>query len=137
MTHITMPGQRFEGVHSTLEISRPRDRVVLVTISGTDVGELGDVPFQELAADLADARPLEVFIDTRDARGASMGVSQEWAAWLRNNRERFVRVTMLPGSRYIQVTADFVRRFADLGDRMCITTDTRAFDAAARGDAAR
>jgi hypothetical protein len=141
MTDTTLPGRRFEGVHCTLEVSRPRDRVVVVTITGTDVGELGDVPFKELEPDLADARPLELFIDTRDTRGASIGVSQDWAMWLQRNRERFVRVTMLPGSRYIQVTADFVRRFADLGDCMYITTDTRAFDsalaAAVQGDSAR
>ena len=37
---------------------------------------------------------------------------------------------MLTGSRFVQVTADFVRRFADLRDMMCIYTEPAAFDAA-------
>lgn len=123
-------GLTFEGVHSTLQISRPKDRVVVVTITGTDVGELRDAPFRELEADLRDARPLALFFDTRDARGASMGVHQDWAVWLRDHRDRFSRVTFLPGSRYVQVAADFVRRFAELGDKMCIVPDAAAFDAA-------
>jgi len=35
---------------------------------------------------------------------------------------------MLTGSRYTQITADFVRRFGGLVDRMKIFTDQRAFD---------
>lgn len=130
MKELSVAGRRFEGVHCTLEIRRPGERVVLVTITGTDIGELGEAPFRELDRDLADERPLELFIDTRDTRDASMGVSQDWAVWLQRNRAHFHRVTMLPGSRFIQVTADFVRRFADLGDCMYITTDAAAFDTA-------
>jgi hypothetical protein len=37
---------------------------------------------------------------------------------------------MLTGSRFVQLTADFVRRFAELGDAMLIYTDGVAFDEA-------
>jgi len=37
---------------------------------------------------------------------------------------------MLTGSRFIRLTADFVRRFAELGDAMRIYTDPAAFDGA-------
>jgi len=35
---------------------------------------------------------------------------------------------MLTASRYVQITADFVRRFADLGDAMLLYTDAASFD---------
>jgi hypothetical protein len=35
---------------------------------------------------------------------------------------------MLTGSRFVQLTADFVRRFADLGDAMLIYTDSKPFE---------
>ena len=37
---------------------------------------------------------------------------------------------MLTGSRFVQLTADFVRRFAELGDSMSLYTDGKAFDEA-------
>lgn len=120
---------RFEGVHCIMEITRPAAGLVVLTIEGRDVGEFGDAPFQELEADLA-SPPLEMFIDSRASRGASVDVSNEWARWLRRRKAGFARVTMLTGSRFIEITADFVRRFADLDDVMRVTTDPAAFDAA-------
>jgi phage regulator Rha-like protein len=35
---------------------------------------------------------------------------------------------MLTGSRFVQMTADFVRRFAELGDCMLIYTEPSVFD---------
>lgn len=120
---------RFEGVHCTMEITRPARGVVVVAITGSDVGEFGDAPFQELEGDLA-SPPLEMFIDSRSTRGASVDVSNEWARWLRRHRAHLSRITMLTGSRFIEITAEFVRRFADLDDVMRVTTDPAAFDAA-------
>ncbi|HVZ36615.1 MAG TPA: hypothetical protein VG963_29500, partial [Polyangiaceae bacterium] len=43
----------FEGRHSQLEVRRPKPGVVVLTISGSDVGEHGPAPFRELDQDLA------------------------------------------------------------------------------------
>jgi hypothetical protein len=86
---------------------------VVVTISGSDVGELGDRPFKELDKQLA-AGPFALFIDARATRGASVDVSNVWARWLRTHRDELTRIHMLTRSRFVQVTADFVRRFAEL-----------------------
>jgi hypothetical protein len=85
---------------------------------------------QELSKDLAEGRPVELFIDAREVRGASIEVSGEWAQWLGKHRSHFRHITMLTGSRFIQLTANFVRRFADLGEVMRIYTDPAAFYAA-------
>jgi hypothetical protein len=93
-----------------------------------DVGELDGRPFVALNELLQVEGPVELFIDARDARGPSVDVSARWAGWLRENRERFQHVNMLTRSRFVQLTADFVQRFADLGDRMRIFTDPTSFD---------
>jgi hypothetical protein len=123
------PVVAFEGKHCTIKIRRPAGRVSVLVITGTDVGELGEAPFRELDADL-ETGGLELFIDARDTQGASIDVSGQWAQWLRTHRERFRRISMLTGSRFVQLTADFVRRFAELGDRMMIYTDPAAFETA-------
>jgi hypothetical protein len=118
---------RFEGVHSTFVISRPAEHVVLIVITGRDAGEHGNGPLELLDEQVA-LGPFSLFIDARRTMGASIDVSNIWARWLRANRDQLHRIHMLTGSRFVQLTADFVRRFAELGDAMLIYTDGAAFD---------
>ena len=115
------------SANSRIEIERVGTRVLLVRVSGHDVGEHASQPFQALDAQLEATRPL-LFIDARQSKGASLEVSNAWAAWLRSRRDRLDAIHMLTGSRFIQLTADFVRRFAELGEQMFIYTDAAAFD---------
>jgi hypothetical protein len=119
----------FEGLHSSLTIARPVGHVVVVTISGRDAGEHGDGPLRALDDELARGS-FSLFVDARRTQGASIDVSNIWAQWLRARRDRLERIHMLTGSRFVQLTADFVRRFAELGDAMLIYTDGVAFDEA-------
>jgi hypothetical protein len=129
MTVATDAAFHFEGVHATLCIERPAPAVVLVRFTGRDVGELGALPFDELAKDIAAHGAITLFIDARKVRGVSIDVSNEWARWLKRHRSSLRSVCMLTGSRFVEVTADFVRRFAEL-DVMQITNDAATFDAA-------
>ena len=124
---------QFEGIHCRLAIERPADAVIVVTLTGWDVGEFGDAPLKELDKLLAaGAGPVELYIDARAVKGATVDVSNEWAQWLRRNRARFAHVSMLTGGPFVQLTAKFVQRFAELGEVMRIYTDAAAFDAALR-----
>ena len=120
---------RYEGVHASVAVERPAAHVVLLKLSGWDVGEFGDAPMKEIEKDLG-AAPVALFIDARATKGATIEVSAEWAQWLRKNRASFSHVSMLTGSPFVQLTAKFVQRFADLGEVMRIYTDAAAFDAA-------
>jgi len=126
---------RLEAIHCTFDIERPAPRVVVLRIEGFDVGELADAPFRILADDIAedraDPRPIELFIDARATRAATVAVSAGWATWLKRHKRHFRHVSMLTGSRFIQVTASFVRRFSDL-EQMRLYTDPRAFEQALR-----
>lgn len=119
----------FEGVHSTIAVTRPVPHVVVLTISGRDAGEHGNAPMRALEDELDDGA-VNLFIDARRTSGASIDVSNVWAQWLRKHRDRLHCIHMLTGSRFVHLTADFVRRFAELGDTMRIYTDGRAFDEA-------
>jgi len=122
------PGKlRYEGIHCDLRIEKPASHVIVLRISGTDIGEFGEAPFQSLDH-LLRAEPIDFFIDARDVRGASIEVSSDWAAWLNTNKDSLRSVTMLTGSRFIQITAEFVRRFASLEGIMRICTEPEVFD---------
>jgi hypothetical protein len=126
-----MPSERvnraFQSTTSVLTIERPAPGVVVVTISGTDVGEHGDAPFAELVKDV-EAGPFELFVDARQSRAVALDVSGSWARWLKGQRASLRRVNMLTGSRFVALTANFVRDFAELGDLMRVYADPVAFD---------
>lgn len=121
---------RFSGSHCELSIEAPADGVVVLTISGRDVGEFGAQPMEQLASLLSSAAPVELYIDARDTKGASIDVSGAWARWLHQHRASFHHISMLTGSRFVEITADFVRNFAGLQGVMRIYLGAEAFDTA-------
>lgn len=120
---------RFKTQRCALTIERPAPSIIVLTLSGNDTGELGDAPFLELAADFASGTQRELFIDARDGQGASIDVSGSWAQWLRRHKAQLKIVHFLTASRFIQLSADFVRKFAELGETMRIYTEASVFDA--------
>ena len=121
---------RYEGIHCDLRIERISDGVVVLRISGTDVGEFGSAPMRTLNDWIDGSGAIDFFIDAREVRGASISVSGEWAGWLNAHREVLRTITMIPGSRFVQMTAEFVRRFARLEGVMRICREPSAFDRA-------
>jgi len=124
---------RFESLNCSLSAERLGNGVVIIRIAGDDVGEFGDAPFLTLEQWLENTRPVDLFIDARKVRGASIDVSGEWAVWLGKHRTNWRTVTMLTNSAFIYLTAKFVRRFAELEDIMRICTEPAVFEAALRG----
>ena len=120
----------YDGVHCTLAIERFSRGVVVLRISGTDVGEFGEAPMLALNEWFPGTDPVEFFIDARHVRGASIDVSGEWARWLGSQKMKLRTVTMLTGSRFVQITAEFVRRFAELEGIMRICTEPEVFESA-------
>jgi hypothetical protein len=121
---------RFHSEHGTLAISRPAPTVVVVTFTGSDVGQFGQAPFAQIAAHLTPGQPIELYIDAGRGTGASLDVSGDWARWLHANRSSFRHVSMLTGSRFIQISADFVRRFAGMDALMRLYAEPAAFESA-------
>jgi hypothetical protein len=126
---VAVPDVRLESTNSSLSIQRPAPGIAVLVITGTDIGEHGDAPFLELAEAMG-AGKLELFVDARESRAVALDVSGRWARWLGSRRASLERVNMLTGSRFVQLTAKFVRDFAELGELMRIYSDPSAFDAA-------
>jgi hypothetical protein len=121
---------RYEGQYCEFAIASPVPGLVVLTIAGRDVGEFGPAPMEGLKEHLIAGRQVELFIDARRTLGASIEVSSDWALWLRAHRNDFRHISMLARSRFIQITAGFVRSFSGLEDVMRIYTDPAAFDEA-------
>lgn len=120
----------WEALHCSLTVTRPAEGLVLLVFAGTDIGELADRPFVEMARDLEGGLPIEVWIDARATAAASMDVSSGWADWLATNRRQLHQVTVLSGSNLLAVTVAFAARYSGLGSRMRIFRHPAAFDSA-------
>ena len=120
----------FEGIHCNLTLQEFAPGVVAIRIAGSDVGEFGSAPVSALDEWLAAGGRTQLFIDAREGRGVSIDVSAEWAQWLSRRKADLQSVTMLTGSPFIQITADFVRRIAALEGIMRICTEPEVFDRA-------
>jgi hypothetical protein len=119
----------YEGIHCNLTVQRFPGRLIVLRISGCDIGEFGEAPMKALHESVtAAAEPVDLFIDARDVNGASIEVSGEWAGWLSAHKAGLRTVTMLTGSRFIRITAEFVRRFASLEGVMQVCNDPAVFD---------
>jgi hypothetical protein len=118
----------YDGLHCTFAVEQRPSNVIVLRISGTDVGEFGGAPMEALDGWLSEMNYVDFFIDARDVRGASIAVSGDWAHWLSKNKLKLRTVTMLTGTRLIQITAEFVRRFADLEGIMRICTEPDVFE---------
>jgi hypothetical protein len=120
----------YDGLHCNLTIQQFAPAVVVLRISGSDVGEFGDAPMKTLDEWLDGSDGTKFFIDARDVRGVTMDVSGDWARWLSAHKDQLSAVTMITGSSFIQLTAEFVRRFADLQGIMRICTEAPVFESA-------
>jgi hypothetical protein len=118
----------YTSANCRLVLEQPGPSVIVVRISGSDVGEFGEGPMLALDSWLAEAGNIELFIDARKVRGASIDVSAEWAKWLDKNRTSLRTITMLTGSHFVHLTAEFVRRFHSLQGIMRICTEPSVFD---------
>lgn len=103
---------------------------MVLTIAGSDVGEFGDAPMLVMDEWLAGIGGVQLFIDARAVRGASVDVSGAWANWLERKKPQLSGITMLTGSPFVRITAEFVRAFAGLDGIMRICTEPAVFDKA-------
>ena len=135
MQDSTPPVTCFRVDDCRLSIAQLGKESVLIVLEGTDVGRFGREPFRELERRLDARRPVELFFDLRAARGATLDASGSWALWLRANRERLRRVSMLTARPVIGLSAKTVARFSQLGERAKLYSSPAEFERALAADA--
>ena len=74
-------------------------------------------------------RPIDIFIDARDAVGAAAGVSEEWTHFFSLNREHLRRVRVLVTSRIVQLTVAIAQHLSRTGDLIEIHSEPASFEA--------
>ena len=113
----------------TFVFERLRQGAMLVTISGIDNGQFGTAPLDEIRIELLRHRPLELFIDAQAAVAVAVPVSKEWTHFFSLNREHLVRVSVLVGSKAIELTVAIAQHLSQTGNLMQIYSDRELFDA--------
>jgi hypothetical protein len=116
-----------------------RPGAMLVTITGLDSGQFGTRTLDEVRLELLRHRPLELFVDAREAIGAAVSVSNEWTHFFTLNRDHLERVSVLAGSRAVRLTVEIAQHLSRTGNLIQIYSDPGTFDAqvaAARGGSA-
>lgn len=122
------------GASFTFE--RLRQGVMLITVAGVDSGQFGTATLDEIRIELLRHRPLELFVDAQAAIAISVPVSKEWTHFFSLNREHLTRVSVLVGSKAIELTVAIAQHLSQTGNLIQIYTDRELFEArlgAARG----
>lgn len=115
------------GAQGRVLVSRPGPSIISLGLAGRDVGDLADALGREIASDLEQPAPPQLFVDARKTVGVTMMMSHAWARWFTRNRDRFGRVALLTGSGFLRLTGDFVRSFAGLDQKLELFVDPAAF----------
>jgi hypothetical protein len=106
---------------------RPRPGVLHVVIDGLDNGQFGTTTLDEIRAEIGRNRPLELFVDAREAVGAAVSVSEEWTRFFSSRRGDLKRVHVLAGSKMVQLTVAIAQHLSRTGDLIQIHSDPEIF----------
>jgi hypothetical protein len=102
--------------------------VLDVEISGVDDGQFGTATLDELRLALMRDRPLELFVDTREALAPSISVSEEWTRFFSENRKDLKRVNVLVGSKVVSLTVAIAQHLSRTGNLIQIYSDPESFE---------
>jgi hypothetical protein len=113
----------------TFEFSRRGRGVLEVRIEGTDKGQFGTAALDEIALAIVRERPIELFVDASKASMPTVEVSKEWTHFFSLNRKDLKRVSVLVGSRSVELTVAIAQHLSRTGNLIQIYSDRSLFDA--------
>ena len=109
---------------------RPRPGVVIMRIMGTDHGEFGTAPMDELREDIRRWAPIELFIEMADSAEARLPVQDAWTDWFNTHRAALKSVSILTRSKYMHFTAEVVKFFSRTGELIRVYLEPEPFEEA-------
>jgi hypothetical protein len=108
---------------------RPRPNVLHVTISGYDNGQFGTSTLDEIQTAISREGSLELFVDAREAVGATVSVSEDWTRFFAVNQEKLKRVHVIIGaSKVLQLTVSIAQHLSRTGNLIQIYSDAETFN---------
>ena len=116
---------------------RPRPGALLVTITGMDAGQFGTTTLDEITTALAREGRLELFVDAREALAPSVSVSEDWTRFFAEHRGELKRVSVLVGSKVLELTIAIAQHLSRTGSLIQIYSDPESFDEQRKRAAAR
>jgi hypothetical protein len=112
---------------ATFVFERLRPGALLLTISGIDSGQFGTATLDEVRLEMLRHRPVELFVDAKSAVAVSVQVSKEWTHFFSLNREHLKRVSVLVGSKAIELTIAIAQHLSQTGNLIQIYSDPDLF----------
>jgi hypothetical protein len=103
--------------------------VLEMVIAGTDTGQFGTAAIDEVSVALMSERPLELFVDASEAAMPAVNVSQQWTRFIALNQKDFKRVSVLVGSRAVELTMAIAQHLSQTGKLMQIYSDEELYEA--------
>jgi hypothetical protein len=127
----TLPDGRLQlrAGRCSFSYERARPGVFVVQIEGSDKGQFGTAALDEIRLELLRHRPLELFIDAEKAQMVAVEVSKEWTQFFSLNREHLTRVSVLVGSKAIELAVAIAQHLSRTGNLLQIYSDRELFDA--------
>jgi len=119
---------RMKSGESALAFARPTSSVLVVTIFGYDKGQFGTAPFDEIGSVLRVAAPVHLFVDARNAVGATVRVSEDWTSFLSRHRTELAHVHVLVGSKMVELTVAIARHLSRTDRLIQIYSDPTVFE---------
>jgi hypothetical protein len=131
LEHETLPdgSERMTVGDAAFEFARPRANVLVVTITGYDKGQFGTAPLDEIGSVLRVAAPVQLFVDARNAVGATVRVSQDWTSFFSRHQRELAHVHVLAGSKMVELTVAIARHLSRTGNLIQIYSDPGIFEA--------
>ena len=108
--------------------ARPSVSVLVVRIAGYDRGQFGTAPLDEIGSVLRVAAPVQLFVDARDATGATVRVSEDWTRFLTRHAADLEHVHVLVGSKMVELTVAIARHLSRIDRLMQIHSDPALFE---------
>jgi hypothetical protein len=108
-----------------------RQGAMRITIEGVDNGQFGTATLDEIRLELLRHRPLELFIDAGAAVAVAVTVSKEWTHFFALNREHLTRVSVLAGTKAVELTIAIAQHLSQTGNLIQIYSDRALFEARA------
>jgi hypothetical protein len=122
-------GVKLSAGNCTFAFRRLRPGALHVVITGLDSGQFGTTTLDEIRAEIARSKPVELFVDAREAVGPAVSVSDDWTRFFSTHRSELSRVHVLVGSKVVELTIAIAQHLSRTGNLIQIYSDPEIFAA--------
>jgi hypothetical protein len=119
---------RLTSGDSAFVFARPVPSVLVVTITGYDKGQFGTAALDEIGSVLRLGTPVYLFVDARNAVGATVRVSEDWTGFLSRHRTELKHVHVLVGSKTVELTVAIARHLSRTDRLIQLYSDPAIFE---------